>query len=467
MPRLITALLLILFAAPVAHAASPNILFVLIDDMGNQDLSCFGSTRVKTPAIDKLAAEGIRFTRFYDAAPICSPSRCAFLTGQYPGRWRITSFLSTHEEDKKRGIADWLDPKAPTVARMLSDAGYYTAHVGKWHLGGQREIANAPLITEYGFAASLTSMEGLGERIIPEFEPVDGKPFKHPPSQMNAKVGVGPIHFVPRQEVTMRYVDRAMTEMKNAKSAGKPFFINLWLDDVHSPVQPPNEFRGNNTPVDRYLGVIKEMDRQLGRVFDTIRADEALRDNTIVVLTSDNGPEPGLGSAGELRGSKGQLYEGGIRNPLIVWWPGGMAKPAIGTTNDTTVVAGIDFCPSFIAMAGAKVPADAKLDGLDLSEALAGRAQPKRPAPMMWVRPPDRPGPKGGLPDLAIRDGDWKLLVKRDGSNAELFDIVGDPNEKKNLAKQHAGKVKELTERVVRWDVETNQSAPPGPMSKP
>src|SRR5215207_3748696 len=120
------------FAAPPPQA--PNILFVLIDDMGYQDLSCFGGTRVKTPAIDRLASEGMRFTRFYVASPICSPSRCAFLTGQYPGRWRITSFLASREEDKRRGLADWLDPKAPSVARMLADAGYHTVHVGKWHL---------------------------------------------------------------------------------------------------------------------------------------------------------------------------------------------------------------------------------------------------------------------------------------------------------------------------------------------
>lgn len=453
--EMLIVLLFLLIGSPAS--AKPNILFVLIDDMGNHDLSCFGGTRGKTPEIDRLAKEGIRFTRFYDAAPICSPSRCGFLTGQYPGRWRITSFLASREEDKKRGLADWLDPKAPSIARYLSDAGYYTAHVGKWHLGGQREIDDAPLITEYGFKSALGSMESIGERVSPLFEPVNGKPFNHPPSASNAKVGKGPVHFVERHKVTQTYVDRAIEEMKKAQAAGKPFYVNLWPDDVHSPNQAPPGARGDGTPAAQYIGVMEEMDRQFGRVFDFIRGDEKLRDNTIILVSSDNGPEAGLGSAGELRGSKGQLYEGGIRNPLIVWWPGGMSKNAIGGTNDTTVLCGIDFSPSLLALAGAKPPGDVKLDGTDMSDALAGRSQPKRATPVMWVRPPDRPGPKGGLPDLAIRDGDWKLLVKRDGSRAELFNVIDDPNEKRNLAGERAEQVKKLSELVIQWDKKTNK----------
>src|SRR3954470_21722948 len=152
----------------------PNILFVLIDDMGYADLNCYGGTRAKTPAIDKLASEGVKFTQFYVNAPICSPSRVAFLTGQYPNRWRITSFLETRESDHKRGMADWLDPSAPSIARMLHDAGYYTAHVGKWHMGGQRDVGDAPTIDRYGYDTSLASFEGMGGRVLPKFEPLPG-----------------------------------------------------------------------------------------------------------------------------------------------------------------------------------------------------------------------------------------------------------------------------------------------------
>src|SRR4051812_44780278 len=145
----------------------PNILFVLIDDMGYRDLACFGGTRAKTPEIDRLAREGIRFNQFYVSSPICSPSRTALTTGQYPNRWRITSYLDTRKIDKDRGLADWLDPKAPSLARALHEAGYYTAHVGKWHMGGQRDVNDAPPISAYGFDASLTNFEGPGARLLP------------------------------------------------------------------------------------------------------------------------------------------------------------------------------------------------------------------------------------------------------------------------------------------------------------
>ena len=199
------------------------------------------------------------------------------------------------------------------------------------------------------------------------------------------------------------------------------------------------------------------MDRQLGRVFDMIRDDPTLRNNTIILLASDNGPEPGLGTSGKLRGAKGQLYEGGIRSPLIVWAPGLAADASAGTPNDVTVICGIDLCPSLVALAGAKVPAGVKLDGLDMSKVLVGREQSVRGSPVMWVRPPDRPGPKGQLPDLAIREGDWKLLVERDGSAAELFNLVQDPNEANNVAANHPDVVKRLGELVRKWDAETNR----------
>jgi arylsulfatase A-like enzyme len=440
--------------------AKPNILFVLIDDMGYGDLSCFGGTRVKTPNIDKLAAEGIRFTQFYVNAPICSPSRVALMTGQYPNRWRITSYLSTREEDKNRGIADWLSTDAPTLARSLHDAGYYTAHVGKWHMGGQRDVGDAPLITQYGFDTSLTSFEGLGERVLAKWDPLpNGKPFVHGPTAMSAKLGGGPIHWVPRSKVTETFVDRVIVEMDAAQKAGKPFYINLWPDDVHSPNEAPPAKRGNDTPVANYLGVMDEMDVQFGRLFDVIRSKPELRDNTIIVVASDNGPERGLGVTGGLRGDKGQLYEGGIREPFIVWSPGKLAPSVAGSTNGKTVIAGMDLMPSLLNIAGVDTPANAKLDGVDLSDTFLGRSQAARPTPVMWVRPPDRPGPRNNFPDLAIRDGNMKLLVFRDGTRAELFDVVADPNEETNLASKQPELVKKLSERVIEWDRTIQKSA--------
>jgi arylsulfatase A-like enzyme len=466
----VTALVPLLAAATAGASAQPaapnqrlNILFVFIDDMGYRDLSCFGGTRVKTPEVDRLAAEGLAFDRFYVSSPICSPSRVAVLTGQYPNRWRVTSFLASREEDAKRGIADWLDPKAPTIARALQGAGYHTAHVGKWHMGGQRNVADAPHITEYGFDTFVTNFEGLGPRILPKFEKGG-----HGPTDTSAKFGGAGIEWVQRHKVSQRFVDRAVEEIGAARKQNKPFYINLWPDDVHSPFQPPPDLRGDGSKEAGYLGVLKELDRQLGRVFEHVRSDPALRDNTIILLASDNGHEPGAGTGGELRGQKGTLYEAGIRSPLIVWGPGRLAASAEpGTRNDRTVIAGIDLPPSLLAVAGVEAPAGVKFDGLDLSAALTGASAEPRPAPLMWVRPPDRPGPpKQRLPDLAVRDGDWKLLVARDGSRAELFDIVKDPNEETNVAAEHPDVTKRLSEAVIEWDRSIEFSAPPAPTSR-
>ncbi len=447
------------FSAP--PAAKPNILFIFIDDMGYGDLGCFGGTSGETPAIDRFAREGVRFTQFYVNAPICSPSRVAVTTGQYPSRWNITSYLDKRRMNRERGIADWLRPEAPSLARFLQKAGYYTAHVGKWHMGGQRDVGNAPPISAYGFDASLTNFEGLGERLLPVFERrADGRELRHEPTAMSANLG-GPIRWVDRHKVTEGFVDRAVAEMKTASGRSQPFYINLWPDDMHGPVQAPPGLRGNGSPHDQYAGVLTELDRQLGRVFDHIRSDERLRENTLILLASDNGPEPGLGSTGGLRGHKANLYEGGIRSPLIVWGAG-VAPAAVGSTNERTVLAGMDLPPSLLAIAGVSAPG-VSFDGLDMSEALTGRAQPERRQPIMWVRPPDRPGPDRSWPDLAIRQGKWKLLVDRDGSRPKLFDIGTDPTETTDLAPVHPDITDALSREVRAW---AEQVAPRPPRTR-
>jgi uncharacterized sulfatase len=432
------ALVTFALAGP-ARAARPNFLFVLVDDMGYADLSCFGGkdARAQTPNIDRLAAEGIRFTQFYVNSPICSPSRTALLTGQYPQRWKITSYLSHRDEDRKRGMADWLSTDAPSLARILHDAGYHTAHVGKWHMGGQRDVGDAPPITAYGFDTSLTNFEGLGERILPKFT------FKHEPTETSAKLGE-PIRWVERTQVTKMFCDRAIEEIGHAAAANKPFYINLWPDDVHTPCVPD------------YLTVLVEMDKQLERVFEHIRSNPKLRENTVIILASDNGHESGVGSGGSLRGSKGQLYEGGIRSPLIVW-----GAKTQATTNDTTLIAGMDLAPTVLAIAKVEVPKDVKFDGLDMSAACSKDAK-ARSSPIFWSRPPDRPGPKGEFPDLAVRDGKWKLLIERDGSRAQLFDIPAAPDEKNDVAAEHRDVVDRLSKLVRGWDRELKATNPSG-----
>jgi arylsulfatase A-like enzyme len=433
-------------------ASRPNIVMILIDDLGWGDFSCFGNKKVETTNIDRLAAEGIRFEQFYVNAPICSPSRTAISTGQYPMRWRLTSYLSNRQENQRRGIAQWLDPKAPMLARMLHDAGYTTGHFGKWHMGGQRDVGDAPLIRQYGFDETLTSFEGLGPRVLPLLDAYDGKEAqKH--ALGSDTLGHGPIHWEKRDQITKTYTDAAFAFIDKARAAGRPFYLNLWPDDVHSPFFPPKNRRGNESKRDRYLGVLKTMDEQLGPLFDHIRSDPSLRDNTLILICSDNGPEDGAGSAGPFRGKKGMLYEGGIRSPLVVWAPGLQTKNKTGTANSTSVLAAIDLAPSLLAIAGVTKPANVQFDGEPLDDVLLGRSTKTRAKLLFFRRPPDRPqhSVEGNLPDLAVRDGYWKLLCEYDGSKPQLYNLRNDVGEKSNVADAHPIVVDQLAAAVLAW----------------
>jgi arylsulfatase A-like enzyme/GH43 family beta-xylosidase len=431
--------------------ARPNFIFVLIDDMGYADLSCYGQKEIQTPHIDQLAREGIRFTQFYVGAPICSPSRTALTTGQCPARWGITSYLASRAENERRGMPQWLDPRAPTLARALQQAGYATGHFGKWHMGGQRDVGEAPLIAEYGFAQTLTQFEGLGDRILPLLDAFDGNPPKQYALGSDT-LGHGKIQWLDRSKVTGAFVQRTLDFIRVAEQEGKPFYVNVWPDDVHSPFFPPKALRGTGTKHDLYLGVVHAMDEQLAPLFDYLRQRPALLTNTIVLVASDNGPEPGAGSAGPFRGHKGNLYEGGIREPFIVWAPGWMQPAACGTVNATTVVAGQDLFPSVAHLARATLPSGVSLDGEDLSRVFLGQAKAKRSKALFWCRPADRPGNNGELwPDLATRQDDWKLLLMRDGTHAQLYDVAKDPSETQNLAAQQPQVVRRLSRSLLAW----------------
>ncbi len=432
--------------------ARPNIVVVFVDDMGWGDLSCFGNKAVETENIDRLAAEGIRFEQFYVNSPICSPSRVAISTGQYPQRWRITSYLSNRQHNDARGVAQWLDPKAPMLARMLHDSGYATGHFGKWHMGGQRDVGDAPLITTYGFDASLTNFEGLGPRVLAIKDAYDGKPTtRH--TLGSDTLGRGKITYVDRSLVTQSFSAAAIDFVKKSVADDKPFYINVWPDDVHSPFFPPKARRGDGTKRTLYHGVLDTMDEQLGVLFDLIRDNEKLRDNTLILLCSDNGPEQGAGTANPYRGFKTHLYEGGIRSPLIAWGPGLLDKSKTGTWNRESVFAAIDLAPTLLTLAGVDGVEQAAFDGEALPGVLTGKAQASRKQPLFFRRPPDRDAFYGDddLPDLAMREGNWKLLCEYDGSDPELFDLAADPSETKNVAGENAAIIERLTKQLVAW----------------
>ncbi|MEO1528167.1 MAG: sulfatase-like hydrolase/transferase [Planctomycetota bacterium] len=456
--------LLVCCASTLTHAAPPNIVLVFIDDMGWGDFSCFGGETVQTTNIDRLAAEGIRFEQFYVNSPICSPSRTAISTGQYPQRWKITSFLNNRQNNLDRGMAQWLDPKAPMLARSLHEAGYATGHFGKWHMGGQRDVGEAPLITEYGFDESLTNFEGLGPRVLPLKDAYDGKPpQKHGLGSDN--LGRGPILWEDRSTITEAFCESAREFIRWSAKHDRPFYVNLWPDDVHSPYFPPKARRGSSERRELYHAVLKTMDEQLGRLFDLIRDNQTLRENTIILVCSDNGPDTSAGSAGPFRGLKATLYEGGIRSPLIVWAPGIMDSSAQGTVNSKSVFSAIDLVPSLLQLAG--VSSEADYDGETLAATLLGQSDESRESPIFFRRPPDRENAYElkSLPDLAVRRGKWKFLCEYDASRPQLYDIERDLGESNNLADQHPDVVQSLTRELLTW----HRSMPPdnGPTYKP
>ena len=437
-----------------AQAAQPNIVLVFIDDMGWGDFSCFGNQAAQTPHIDRLGKEGVRFEQFYVNSPICSPSRTAISTGQYPQRWGITSYLAHRDLNTRRGMAQWLDPKAPMLARSLQQAGYATGHFGKWHMGGQRDVAEAPAITEYGFDASLTNFEGMGPKLLP----LTLKPGWTEPRRIWAdaeRLGQG-ARWMLRSKITGGFVDEAIPFIQKAAKAKQPFYINLWPDDVHSPFWPPVE-KWADGKRGLYHSVLQEMDRQLGKLFDLIRNDSVLRENTLVLVCSDNGPEQGAGSAGPFRGFKTQLYEGGVRSSLIAWGPRLVTRQ--NHVNRTSVFSAIDLVPTLLDLTGTPHPKGTKFDGESLPGTLLAKVARSRLAPIYFRRPPDRDSFYGDndLPDLAVRNGQWNFLCEYAGTAPELYNLQTDRAETKNLAAQTPDLVAQFTKSCIAW----HKSMPP------
>lgn len=440
-----------LASAKETVAAKPNIILVFIDDMGWGDFSCFGNQAVETQNIDRLAREGIRFEQFYVNSPICSPSRVAISTGQYPARWKITSYLAHRKLNHDRGMAQWLDPQAPMLARYLHDAGYATGHFGKWHMGGQRDVGEAPQISEYGFDVSLTNFEGLGPRVLALKDAYNGKkPIAH--TLGSDKLGrPEEITYVDRSLVTQSFTAAALDFIKQAEAKNQPFYVNVWPDDVHSPFFPPEARRGDGSKRKLYHGVLDTMDEQLGVLFDYVRNNDQLRDNTLILVCSDNGPELGAGSAGPFRGFKTHLFEGGIRSSLIAWGPGLVNQENVGTTNTTSCFSAIDLVPSLLAITGIKTTAE--FDGEQMREVVLGNSSSSRKQPLFFRRPPDRDAFYGveDCPDLAVRAGDWKLLCEYDGSDPMLYDLKNDLGETKNVAAENTKVANRLIKAVVDW----------------
>ncbi len=418
--------------AAANSAAKPNVILILADDMGPGDLGCYGGKQAPTPRIDRLAAEGTRFTNYYSASPICSPSRCGIITGMYPARWNITSFLQTKKGNAGCEMADFLDPKAPSLPRAMKTAGYATAHIGKWHLGGGRDVTDAPKFAAYGYD------EGVGTYESPE---------PHPDITATDWIW-SPKDKVKRWDRTAFFVDKTLDFLDRHR--GQPCFVNLWPDDVHTPWVPDEVSDKKDLPKN-FRPVLSVLDRQMGRLLDGLKS-RGLEENTIVVFTSDNGALPTFDGArsGGYRGNKLCLYEGGIRMPFIVRWPGRI--PA-GRVDDRSITSAVDLFPTLCALTGATVPRDAKLDGIDVSAVWRGGTAPKRD-PLFWEYGrndeffkfgPDR------SPNVAVRRGNWKLLINANGSGVELYDLTTDTKEANNLAARNPEVVRDLSKLALDW----------------
>lgn len=439
MMRMVLAIFALIVGAGGVQAADsrPHIVLVLADDLGLGDLGCYGGKVAPTPHLDQLAREGTRFTQYYSPAPICSPARCGLLTGQFPARWQITSFLQDKKGNRECEQVDFLDPKAPTLPRVLKSAGYATAHFGKWHLGGGRDVTEAPMFAEYGYDESAGTWES---------------PEPHPDITATNWIWSDK-DKVKRWDRTAFFVDRTLQFLKDHPD--QPCFVNVWLDDPHTPWVPaatkPGEKNKPQSP-ENLVKVLQEMDRQMGRLM------KKLPENTLLIFLSDNGPLPTFQGkrTTELRGSKLSLYEGGIRVPCIIRWP---AHVPAGKVDEATVIGGVDFLPTLAAIGKAKLPEGYESDGEDISQRLL-RQRPSeddgRTKSLCWEYGRNEtsfkyPGGADRSPQLALRNARFKLLMNADGFGLELYDLRADPLETTNLAEGRKSIADDYSEFLVNW----------------
>ncbi len=449
---LVSALFLagVLASRPVTGAQRPpNFVVVLVDDLGGTDLGCYGSRFYETPNIDRLAKEGLRFTRSYSACTVCSPTRAALLTGKYPARLHVTDWIPGHKRPNARlSPPDWtmyLAHEERTLAEALKSAGYATASIGKWHLGGPEYHPD-----RHGFDRNV----GGYDRGQP---PSYFSPYRIP------TLADGPAG----EFLTDREGEEAVCFMRENRE--RPFFLYLPHYAVHTPLMGKKEviekYRAKVQPGDpqsnpTYAALVESVDDSMGRIMRAL--DElGLAENTVVVFTSDNGGLLRSTTNLGMRAGKGSTYEGGVRVPLIVRWPG---KIRAGRTTDTPAIT-VDLYPTLIEAAGVKKEPGQVLDGISLLPVLRGQGRPS-PRPLYWHYPHYHPG--GATPYSAIRDGDYKLLEFYEDGRLELYDLKNDPGEKRNLASERPEKVREFHRRLDQWRREVGAQSPiPNPNYKP
>ncbi len=463
------------FAAAVAVPATPNIIFILIDDMGWTDLGCFGSKFYQTPNINRLAAGGMKFTQAYAACPVCSPTRASILTGKYPARLHLTDWLPGRSDrpDQKLLRPEFLQHlplEEVTLAEALKPAGYVSASIGKWHLGDagfepekqgfDLNVAGGPAGSPTGYFYPFQTRFG----VMPGLE--SGKPGDYLTDRLTSEAE--------------KFIER---------NKGKPFFLYLPHYTVHIPLGAKEELiakyqariqSGAAHTNAVYAAMIESLDEGVGRLMKKL--DELkLTERTIIFFMSDNGgltvkegPNTPSTSNAPLRAGKGYLYEGGIREPLIIKWPG-VVEP--GSVNSTPV-SSIDFFPTILDIVNGRVgvspastsrdggtPSLPAVDGVSLVPLLKQSGAPKRDA-LYWHYP--HYANQGSKPGGAIRSGDWKLIENYEDGSLELYNLKDDLGEKNNLAGKMPDKAKQLETKLDAWRRETGaQMMLPNPAFDP
>jgi len=441
MRSLFKILTLVAYGSALCAAAPPNIIIHFIDDMGYGDIGPFGAVKQKTPNLDRMAREGMKFTSFY-AAPVCSVSRAQILTGCYGAR---ISVPGVYHPGERNG----LHPDEATIADRLRSLGYATQCIGKWHIGDQAEF----LPTKQGFDHYLgipysndMILESAvdGRRVVPLLR--DDKIER----LLTEKEQIG---------IEECYLDEAVKFIRSNKE--KPFFLYFPHTAVHTPIHPGKAFQGTSENA-RFGDWVQEVDWSVGRVLDTLR-ELNLDQNTLVIFTSDNGPwlikDSDSGSAGPLRGGKGSTWEGGVRVPTLAWWPG---KIAPGSVSDA-VAGTIDLLPTCVRLAGGETPAQPVIDGRDITPLLFGQT---------------KDSPRGShyyflqYELQAVRLGPWKLALRAQNetmgkgtsedakTNPRLYNLDQEISERTNLAADHPDLVAKLTLLAEKMNAEIGGNHP-------
>ncbi len=424
----------------------PNVVIIYCDDLGYGDLACFGSPNIRTPYLDRMAAEGQKWTSFYVASPVCTPSRAALMTGRYPVR---NGMMSAKRVVLFPNSGGGLPADEITLAELLKQKNYATGAFGKWHLGHlPKYLPTAQgFDTYYGIPYS-NDMDGTRAareyhqrcRLETNFHPKSE--WWNVPLIRDTKVIERPAD---QRTITKRYADEAIKFIKQNKA--KPFFVYLANSMPHIPLLASDQFRGKS-PRGLYGDVVEEIDHHVGRVLQTLR-DEGLDKNTIVMFSSDNGPWLSFkshgGSAGPLRAGKGTTFEGGQRVGTIFWWPGKIKAGSTVTQMGST----LDMMATLASLTGTKAPKDRKLDSYDLSPALLGTGDSPRKEFFYWTRAKLH----------AVRSGPFKMhVLQRDPVNygrevklakPELYHVAHDVSEQFNIAGRHPDVIEKLNKMMA------------------